>query len=413
MNYQKGIKWFSTLNKEESPYCLFNYYPSDIIYSKFIVCQNYYSPELKKVVRKFALFDSFVVFYKYYSTLSPDSRKSFFEVILGKRSQKPHFDIDIPLNETMTYDKAYSVMEQLISIIIDTAKEKNVVLLLERDVCIYTSHSDAKFSVHIIIANWCHSNNEEARSYAHYVISKLPTSWNPKWVDPNVYSPTQQFRLLFSTKYGAMRHKVLLTEFIYKKKKVNHRYDTEPDTPEDLPLIQFEESLITFTSKCRMLPSYIDKVETCTTNYPKGEDISEEDMTKALDILTTYFECTSCPFDIMKTNGRLIYLIRLQPTFCQLCDNLHEHENPFIRLEETSDGSVNVYFYCRRYIDKKVYTFVGSFESDKAVVDAVVDNPLEIKREPTPLLTRTVDAFSTMSNMSTSDLRNRLATRGY
>ncbi len=357
------VRWFSSLNKDKEAYSLENYYTHDVLKTKFIVCQNYYALKLRKVCRRFSAWNSFVFFYRWYDTLPDDEKKSFFEVVLGDKPQKPHFDIDIALTAMTTHQQAEEILTHLIEKIISAAATKNV-LLSRNDIYIYTSHNEEKFSAHVIINRWCHANNEEARAFSHHVISTLPSTWDPKWIDPNVYGPTQQFRLLFSTKYGKNRHKILAS------KHVQDEEDDINEDDDDEKMIQFEESLLTFTSKCKIFPSFLDdekkKKNKCDANANATNFSSDdEEVHQAMDILQSKYPDA---FEVRNVTGSLVFLQRLLPTYCEVCKNIHEHENPYMRLAVDSNNSmVNIYFYCRRCIDKKENYYIGSFENKKNI----------------------------------------------
>jgi len=286
-----------------------------------------------------------VSFYRWYNELSNDTRKSFYEVIMGKNPQKPHFDLDIPLDEGEDESKGYIILDKVIEIILSTMKEKKIILSVEKDICVYVSHGPNKFSSHIVVNHWVHKDYLEAKAFGHYVISQLPEEWNKEWVDQKVYNPHQQFRLLFSTKYGSMRHKTLLKEFTYHERKVIHKYDVIPENEEDEKLIQFEESIVGFSSTSKFLPSWVEEDSNnnkIIIDYKGGSyELEEEDIKLAMDLLPK--KC----FSFKSNEGGLIYLIRHKPSYCEVCQRPHEHENPFLRVDK-SDGIASVYFYCRR-----------------------------------------------------------------
>jgi len=55
------------------------------------------------------------------------------------------------------------------------------------------------------------------------------------------------------------------------------------------------------------------------------------------------------PFIVRDVKGSIISLKRLKPSFCKICERVHEHENPYLLVIDD-----NVYFYCRRNTDKNL-----------------------------------------------------------
>ena len=242
---------------------------------------------------------------------------------------------------------------------------------MKKDICVYTSHDEKKFSMHVVIQNWIHADEKEAKAFSRAVLNPLLSTtidsidWDRKWIDFGVYSRNQQFRLLGSTKYGALRHKQLQHVFNYKNKIIHHEYDIIPDTPEELELLEFEESLITFTGNhnIQYYPSFIEeekKKYQHNSEHPH-EDMLEEDVEKALDIVGRE------DFQLKDVDGMLIYLLRQAPTYCEVCERNHDHENPFLRLARLDNNTTNVYFYCRRDPDDR-YSCIGCYETPESAI---------------------------------------------
>jgi hypothetical protein len=375
------MKWFFSLKStDEEKYSLFDYYTNEIINSSFIVCQTYV--DRTKEIYRYALFDTFVQFYKWYYSIPQNSYKSFYEVIIGKNSQKPYFDIDITRDDAHTLGPV--VLNELLNSI-----TKTITIDIEKDLCIYTSHNDKKFSIHIVINHWCYKNSIETKQFVLTVVDKLPKTvmnidWDPKWVDTSVYKPTQLFRLLESTKLRKERYKKLLTSFNYNDEIIIHKNDIVGDNEYEDRLNQFEESLVTYTKGCKFLPSLYIEEDDNDTKYINNNIISDEVSNEITDesiisVLRNYFEGDH--FSIRTVELPFIFLYRLSPTYCSCCMSTHEHENPYMIVKETLT-TVSYLFYCRRNESNK-YSVI--YERMKTTIQSPVPSPTLIDNSP-PLI---------------------------
>jgi hypothetical protein len=375
---QHRTKWFmkwvpsKDTTKKHAP-DLYTYLTSRNIdpRTKFVVCKNVWDKKTKEIYHHFAAWDSFIYFYQWYRTLSRDTTKSYFEVVQPGVIQKPRFDIDVKLDkESYPEDLGQKVFDVLMKQIKVVLKEKNIKLRMSKDVTVYTSHGAKKFSMHVILQHWMHANEAEAYAFGHKVleglldkkIGKNKIKWQKEWVDFGVYDRNQQFRLLGSTKCGDMRHKEFLNEFTFNGTKYTHAWDTLPESDEDVELMAFEESLLTFSgSQFSMIPSYVQPKK--VYEGPVGS-LEEDDVHQAMRVLDD-----DSSFTIKDVEGMLIYLYRQAPTFCDICKRPHEHENPFLRLErDHEEHKTFVYFYCHRDPDKR-FSYLGFYTTPQAIWD--------------------------------------------
>lgn len=345
--YGNKRQWFYLLNGKTSPEGKYSTglldYNSNIE-GKLVVCSQ---PEENR--RLFSLFDSHIDFFELNESMESKNRH-FYEVIFGQAAQKPHFDIDFDLREIKNVNPE-NVLELLIDNIIKSLQEVNVTLNLEKDLLIYTSHGVDKKSYHVIVNNYCHSNNIEARGFYELVISKIAKEIiDLNCIDPSVYSVKQQFRILGSSKPGKNRIKVLQEEFTYLGIKYIHKIDLDKNTSKYdklLSLHNLEESLISFTPNCKILDSFVSKnpkktIEYRNDNINLTNDIARccmlllERSMKLVDIFSN--------FTINKIDNGLI-LLKIKASYnCLICKRIHEAENPYLRINIYSQ----VYYYCRR-----------------------------------------------------------------
>ena len=345
---------------------LFNDHPRNTLYGKFLTCLTFADKKLDKkdTMLLYAVFNSYLDFIIYYFNF-PAELRCFYEIILGEYPNKPHFDMDMSIHEP--YEQVFN---DLINSIINTLKEKDITLNLEKDFCIYTSNKDEKISYHIVINNYCHSNNKEAKAFYFNVMNKLPPEYFAKgWIDKSVYSPTQQFRTLGSHKIGSKRYKTLLHHWSFLLVKddgtkeminVKHFFDEKEladcvigeEKEKRRFLLEFEESLITArVSSCFMIPSYeVPEIyEKTKRNYVAGNDIDYDEAMAALTLLAhtsgTIPEDRSFPYRLDRLSGPFVVLKRMKPSHCKLCNRIHHHQNPYLLIVPENK---NVFFHCRR-----------------------------------------------------------------
>jgi len=327
---------------------LFDRYPRNIMGSKnkLLIC---YTPP--SGIKLFTSFNNFIEFSKF-SRLVPKTQQSFYEIILGEFPQKPHFDIDLDPNThpDVNFD---NVKDQLISGIIKVFQEKKLSLDPSKDLLLFTSHGKrsidprtgkkTKKSMHLVINNYCHLNNVEAKAFYQEVIKKMTK--HQEFIDTAVYSSTQQFRIVGSQKIGSFRPKIFLEEWTYGgSQKIKYVYPETPEDEDHKRIIQLEISLVTKVSSCSVLPSFYNGDDNAVSN--KNYDaltLSKTHVLEAFSLLKKVVKTRPFPFKPLGVKGGIIMIKRLRPSFCSVCRRTHQHENPFMVVIDQ-----NVYFHCRR-----------------------------------------------------------------
>jgi len=339
----------------------------DLLQSGIIACRNFavvsrYSgrdcnPDTGKNIRRFALFKSHADLFNHMMNI-PVHQRSMFEVIPGDRPHKPHFDIDIDMTNNVNVNE---IMSDVIDAICDTMKNNGIVLDTNNDILIYTSSGSEKASYHIIINNWKHNNNKDAKNLAKQVRSNFPEHI-ADYIDKSVYSSKQQFRLLHCSKLRTQRVKIPVPE--WKTSKYHIKY----------PVIQnmydeFLASLVSVTIGCKFLPLFYDPSLAIVTTtdgriiqHDDTHEVTEEnrvnlkkvDIDKCMISLYSKMEdilgCAKNRSDIWNTfnvrsrEGGMISLTKRRSYFCPICTRKHENENPYITVN--NNGSVR--YHCRR-----------------------------------------------------------------
>lgn len=388
-----GDRWFTFLKPHQGR-GLFDMIPRTQIDDYFIVYA------MSKGYRRYAAFHSAVNFYKFYSRM-PD--REVHEVILGECRQKPRFDIDLTLENCPPEFKGDLLLygnyirENIIRGSIEVFADHNIVIDIEKDLTVCTSHSpeirdgsgnncsiDLKYSCHIIFHNYYHGNHFEAREFFDLTIEKIK-SWYPKIekavesgvLDRAIYTSLCSLRIIGSTKDGK-RIKTLTTNMIYQDKVYSLTSYPQGDIKAELSA--FRRTIITDVSGCNFIPIIVPLKEDNYSSVELSVGTADEAMlilSKTLGYLPRdadiYGDAGSSgesvgvtipddlPFTIDSVSGSLISLKRKRASYCLLCKRSHESIGQFIRV--TNGG--NMYLYCHRAIkqiaDKKRHCYyIGS-----------------------------------------------------
>lgn len=349
---------------------LFSDVPRHTLTNALIVALSYHDIESGKVFRLYTHFKSYLE-YGIYQMKLPHHERCFYEIVLGESTQKPHFDVDID-NDVVDGE---AIKDNLIDSIMKVLGERGVNLKLETDVLVYSSHGPNKQSYHVVINNYCHANNVEAKAFYDAVMDHVKGEY-ADWIDRAVYSPTQQFRIVGSQKIGTDRIKRFQKEWLYKGQTIIYKYPEAPDSPEHEMVMQLEASIVGFTGNCKFLPPFEprpDKIK----NYTESEDVTVDDATQALNLVGAAGKISindpRFPYRFMGINGPIVMLKRVKPSRCKICSRIHEHENPYLIVigEEKS-----VYFHCRRAPESKKL-FLGKLSPE-------LSNPDEKSQQPEP-----------------------------
>lgn len=330
--------------------------------------------------RLFTFFDSFLDFALYQQKIVPEKRY-FYEIAFGEYPQKPHFDIDIAANPNDVKDiesLGEQIKDSLIEQVIKIYADRSVDLDLQRDILVYTSHGPSKRSYHLVVNNYCHVDYRDARCLYEKVMLSLPDSFS-SYIDRAVYSKKQQFRIVGSQKFESGRPKVFQKQWTYFGQLIDHLYNDEPDTPDSV--LQLDESLISYTSNCNVLPSLFDASE--SKSQPKSsrlhdvEDVSRRTAEQAVILLASQGGLSPSdrrfPYRFDGIHGGIVCLKRLKPSRCSICNRVHDHENPYLVILGEGPRKT-IYFHCRRAPDSQKL-LLGH-------LDVTLPNTIETKNTP-------------------------------
>lgn len=314
---QKVRRWYPRLTSDHE-FGLLRFYPV-LPQDSLLICKQ------GEEYRSFSLFEPLYLFAREILQQSVSNR-TFYEVILGDRYQKPYFDIDIDM--LLPDEDIVKLLSSIKKSLFDQDKR-----ISEKDVVVFSSHGTNKMSFHIVVDHWCFPDVDANRFFCNKVIdgisSALPTK---KYIDSAVYKSIQQFRTFGSTKYGQDRFK-----------KLFHGHSSELCRSEFIRILF--SSLITNIVSCRVLGyEVMPKKLWDPSSFP---DLTIEE-TEIINKLPFIQDQT---FTIIDIKNRLVTLKRNLASYCEICKRQHENENPFLTL---SPCGRFIYFDCRRSKEKLI-----------------------------------------------------------
>lgn len=303
-------KWYWTLLPGPSGRSLMNDYSLDNLAFKHVISLQ------QEDQRLFTVFNDFIDLYKYQEKLEPCTR-ALYELIFGDFPQKPHFDIDISDSNVDLDVLGAKVLETLCCAIRSVH-----VFDIEKDLLIYSSHSSTKRSFHVVINNWKHRNNINAKAFYQEVINRIGDEDVIRYIDHAVYSSKQQFRLLHSQKWNSNRPKIFHEKFTILGKTYQHQWK------QFLPrhYEEFADSLVGLTADCQFLPDYyVDRIS--PNLYTNDSDLNDHQIERAIALMNQAMDPV---FEIDKITPPFISLRRCEPSMCPICKRIHESQNPYI-----------------------------------------------------------------------------------
>ncbi len=307
-----------------------------------------------KAIKNFACVPTPESLWQYVQSVPPTDR-CFYECIIGERKQKPHFDIDIATGDTGpnrtkgkvtapdTIDQVAELAQRIIDDVVDALLDINISL---RDIRIYTSHGHNKRSFHIVLPEVYCTDNNHAKQLWQYVANKLNQE-AAAFVDSNVYSTFQQFRLIGSCKLLAPdRIKVLNKTFVYRG--VNISLLPASSNAES----QFYESLVSYVPISNtIIPELAIAVE--SPKVRSTVDLTDELIDTAMDIFNECEWIDGGHGVFRKIIGNLIILKRIRPSYCKTCDETHKHNNAFLLVYEVNKDEWLVMYSCYKAKEKR------------------------------------------------------------
>lgn len=339
-------RWYEKLtNGEES---LFK--KIDVSDDAIPICLEEKHPiEGEKPIKKYAVFRSAYALFRECIQTSIEKR-CFFEIIRGGHYQKHYVDIDIDLEDDKFTEKYPHSIEEKINISKVIVSEYVTAMLKIKpeiqptDIMVFNSNSEKKRSYHIIVDRWCFASATQNKEFFQEIMEYIPLP-HRKYFDNRMYKCIQQFRIFLSTKCGKNRVKNIDPQSTWKCS------ESITDTFQLLKEMFFA-SLITVTEgTCRVVPlKYKEKIE-----YVPSRDMENNELSACLKLFRKFKDTSN--FEVLDLKGTIIPLKRRSPSYCEVCQRLHDNENPFLYLSFDS----NLYFNCRRNDNS---TLIGNILTD-------------------------------------------------
>lgn len=276
--------------------------------------------------------------------------RCFYEIIRGYLSQKHYVDIDIKLeDDPLDNPHAHTVEEKINIANIIVQEYISAISTLKpeiqpTDILVFNSNSTSKRSYHIIVDRWYFPSATQNKEFFNECIQLIPIS-HRKYFDDRMYKKVQQFRLFLSTKCGKNRMKTIDPQSTWK---------FEGELKSNYAILReiFYASLITNTGGCRLIPY---KQKERMENVP-SRDLENKEYNLVLSLFKTFKDFNK--FEVLGLRGTLIPLKRRCSSYCEICQRVHDNENPFLFLSFDN----NLYFNCRRNDNSLLIGNINSIE---------------------------------------------------
>ena len=333
------MRWYYFLNRKGKR----NLIDCEKIDNESLIIANWFDS------KSYTSFESYIYFYDYMCEVK-EKERCFFEILLPHYRRKPYFDIDMK-----DIPKGFSLATFIIKI-------KEVILAVIEDssttILVFNSHTETKYSYHIVIDGWYLRDNEECEEFFKNVTEKLPDEY-VEYFDESVYKTTQQFRMIGSHKNGKNNVKVLNIKechnFNIPKRCKNERGRS---------LYILYSSLVGKVERCQILRGFEPPVKEKFDIIPGSA--TENDLGEIVKLFKEHPISKKGSFevlDLVEEEGNLVIPLKSHcPYHCDGCNRIHEAENPFltVRGEERT-----ILFDCRRGKNRQFIGKLGEVPSEE------------------------------------------------
>lgn len=261
---------------------------------------------------------------------TPMEYRNFYEVILGQEPQKPHFDLDIDADDGVNHELILSDFLKVLRACLCAPYAD--LSDLSNDILVCSSHGTNKWSYHVILPKYYHSNCHEALYICNKIKTILTNNKSPaaKYLDTSVYKSVQQFRLLYCTKLDKNRFKKI--DKTFKINGTPYTAKRSSDRIEELML-----SMITCVD--------VNTMKHISVQVSMPKNIEDKDQTTLVKKRVNAIYPT-LEFDKKES---FCYSFRNRSGYhCLLCNRVHEHENPFVTIHNINKTEKDIRFWCRR-----------------------------------------------------------------
>lgn len=217
--------------------------------------------------------------------------------------------------------------------------ERTIGRALPISIDVYNSNDSVKKSYHVLVKGVCFHDHHACSRIAHDVV-EIATKTNPalaKTFDSSVYSSKRNLRLLHSRKIDSTRVKTFGC--------TSYR-SPEYKAPDENITTRLLSSLVSYVSKCQYVQRMSD-----TEIIPRMRPVIEETLqaTTVRDALDLVNELLPGVFFFREVRKKAVFLKRLKPAKCPICERVHDNENAMVVLRRPSMYDAEVlHFVCMR-----------------------------------------------------------------
>lgn len=303
----------------------------------------------KKVINKYMYVKNWDIFHKIYKLINYEDRH-FYEMIDSKC--KFFLDIDGKDIQTDNWISYINIIEK--RLITFFKKELNIeikIIICESK----ETENERKKSCHMIIPEYCFLSGD-CKYLCEKFINNIEDNNIKNIIDTSVYGKGRCLRIPLSSKIDSKRIKLVNNKY-YKDSFIS-------DIENTLFIDGFNLSL-----KNNIKPKNNNKINVKTYN---NIDYKESLYINIInDIIDKNIKCFKIRNN--KINNNMIICDRINPSFCQKCNRIHEKENPFLIINKSRN---EIYFYCRRNKEPSIYS----------INPYIIDNNRNIKNKKTETL---------------------------
>jgi len=342
-----GIRWYPFLvEKEGRPAHL------TLFSQKVTNVRQLYIRMTSNGYKRFATFKSPISLYNYILNTPLDER--CFDEIVSDSYQKVRFDIDIELKSEQreqserneksdkrerSEQSKKKVLDELIQNVTDSLITSlfNIIPDLKPEKIMYfSSHGESKRSVHLVFPKYHTSCCDEAKELYRLVTKFIPHKYS-QYIDHGIYGNNKSLRIMNCCKWGSDRVKKLNESFILSGNLIKYEGE-KPDTNS----LRFLSSLISLITDSECLPNLLAKPKNRIKSEMLPGGLVSTCIERARSVLKENYT-----FEYDGVEGSVIILKRISPSYCKLCNRVHDVQNPYLLLYQQE-----LFFHCRRFEGK-------------------------------------------------------------
>jgi len=335
----------------------------DILTSGFVVSKQYtyrdkYGLERKSF--KFAEAGSSLNFFNYWYQL-PNQEKHFFEHIFAHQDRKFYLDIDldqVKINEFPPKLRGFGlkfITDRLMDDLIKTLNSLWSTMFSRpfnphQDIIIFESHTQQKSSFHVVFPTTFCSRSICVAMF-DYILDNIDTFFKHCY-DKGVYSSSQNFRMVFNSKLGKNNIKLPCHNWSYGGIQGSYTVNL-PNLPASIDkqrfisLQIFQESLLTIPSSTREIPTIPEKylAKPKRTSQKQASPNCRSPFFSLPYVEDNQIPEGFCLGDEDTTEPHGYTLIRTSPSYCKVCDRIHDSQNAKLVYNRESQ---QWFFFCYR-----------------------------------------------------------------